>query len=149
MKKPLIYLLLVFTLAASGLRAQEAATEDYVRQNYNKREVMITMRDGVKLFTSIYEPRGKYRQSLEHPEPFQPGEVTLVRFTLPDVSHTFLPGHQLQVQVQSSWFPLVDRNPQTFTNIYQAKDTDFQPSTIRVWHASDHASRITIPVVKH
>lgn len=93
--------------------------------------------------------RGKYRQSLEHPEPFKPGEVTLVKFTLPDVSHTFLPGHQLQVQIQSSWFPLVDRNPQTFTNIYQAKDSDFQPSTIRVWHASEHASRITIPVVNH
>lgn len=93
--------------------------------------------------------RGKYRNSLEKPEPFTPGEVTLVKFTLPDVSHTFLPGHRLQVQVQSSWFPLVDRNPQTFTNIYLASEADFQPSRISVWHSKDRASHITLPIANN
>ena len=58
--------------------------------------------------------RGKFRNSFEKPEPFEPGKPTPVKFTLPDVCHTFRPGHRIMVQVQSSWFPLVDRNPQTF-----------------------------------
>ena len=61
--------------------------------------------------------RGKYRESFEKPVPFRPEEVTTVKFRLPDVAHTFLPGHRVMIQVQSSWFPLVDRNPQPFTNI--------------------------------
>lgn len=60
---------------------------------------------------------GKFRNSFEFPEPFVPGEVTTVEFTMPDIFHTFRKGHRLMIHVQSSWFPLVDRNPQTFTNI--------------------------------
>ncbi len=86
--------------------------------------------------------RGKYRNSLEHPEPFTPGEPTVVRFTLPDVYHTLLPGHRLMLQIQSSWFPLVDRNPQRFVDIYQARDTDFQSAVHRMYRSSTRASQI-------
>ena len=62
--------------------------------------------------------RGKFRNSFEKPEPFEPGKPTVIKFTMPDVCHTFRTGHRIMVQVQSSWFPLVDRNPQTFCDIY-------------------------------
>ncbi|HEX5024432.1 MAG TPA: CocE/NonD family hydrolase [Agriterribacter sp.] len=92
--------------------------------------------------------RGKYRNSFEYPEPFTPGKPTQAKFTLPDVAHTFKKGHRLMVQVQSSWFPLMDRNPQTFTNIYTAKNSDFQKSVIRIYHSTDHASAILLPILK-
>src|SRR5690606_13995801 len=65
--------------------------------------------------------RGKFRKSFEVPVPFKPNKVEEVKFELPDVAHTFRIGHQLMIQIQSSWFPLMDRNPQQFMNIYQAK----------------------------
>lgn len=92
--------------------------------------------------------RGKFRDSFEKPEPFKPGEVAKVKFTMPDVYHTLRPGHRLMVQVQSSWFPLVDRNPQTFCDIYQADEKDFKKQTHRVYRDADHPSRITVGVVK-
>src|SRR5205823_1412033 len=67
--------------------------------------------------------RGKFRNSYERPEPFVPNRPTKVELTLPDVLHTFQKGHRVMVQVQSSWFPLVDRNPQRFVDIYRAKET--------------------------
>ncbi len=90
--------------------------------------------------------RGRYRNSFEKPEAFIPNEVDNVRFNLPDVAHTFLPGHKLMVQVQSSWFPLADRNPQQFINIYTAKDSDFVKSTISVEHLNTFPSSIILPV---
>ncbi|MCW5920700.1 MAG: CocE/NonD family hydrolase [Saprospiraceae bacterium] len=92
--------------------------------------------------------RGRYRNSFEKPEPFQPGKPTQVRFDLPDVAHTFLPGHKIMVQVQSSWFPLADRNPQQFINIYRAKDEDFVPANIQVHRSGAHASGVILPVLK-
>ena len=92
--------------------------------------------------------RGRYRNSFEKPQPFVPGTVTQVRFDLPDVAHTFLPGHKLMVQVQSSWFPLADRNPQQFINIYQAKDEDFIPANIQVFHTPLGASGVELPVLR-
>jgi putative CocE/NonD family hydrolase len=92
--------------------------------------------------------RGKFRTSFEKPEPFKPGEVARVKFTLPDTLHTFRPGHRVMVQVQSSWFPLVDRNPQTFCDIYTAGEKDFVKQTHRVYRDSDHPSRVTVRVVK-
>jgi putative CocE/NonD family hydrolase len=89
--------------------------------------------------------RGKFRNSFEKPEPFVPNKPTRVKYELPDVAHTFKKGHRLMIQVQSSWFPLVDRNPQQFMNIYQAKDSDFKKSTIRVYH---NDSRIILPILK-
>jgi putative CocE/NonD family hydrolase len=92
--------------------------------------------------------RGKFRNSFEKPEPFKPGEVAKVKFTMPDVYHTLRPGHRLMVQVQSTWFPLVDRNPQTFCDIYKADEKDFKKQTHRVYRDSDHPSKITLGVVK-
>ena len=92
--------------------------------------------------------RGKYRNSLEHPEPFTPGEITEVKYALPDVAHTFKKGHRLMVQIQSSWFPLVDRNPQQFMNIYKAEKEDFVPCEIRVYMDAEHPSRIVLPILE-
>jgi putative CocE/NonD family hydrolase len=88
--------------------------------------------------------RGKYRNSFEKPAPFGPNRLTEVKFNLPDVAHTFKKGHRLMIQIQSSWFPIVDRNPQQFMDIYQAKDADFKKATIRV----HHRSKIELPVIK-
>jgi uncharacterized protein len=92
--------------------------------------------------------RGRYRDSFETPAGFKRNKPYLVRFELPDVAHAFLPGHQLMIQVQSSWFPLADRNPQQFVDIYQASDSDFIPLTIRVWHDAKHPSAVVLPVKK-
>lgn len=89
--------------------------------------------------------RGKFRNSFEKPEPFVPNKPTRVKYSLPDVAHTFKKGHRLMIQVQSSWFPLVDRNPQQFMDIYQAKDSDFKKANIRIYH---HDSKIVLPVLK-
>ena len=80
--------------------------------------------------------RGKFRNSLEKPEPFVPGKITTVRFELPDAAHCFKEGHKIMVQVQSSWFPLVDRNPQKFMHILDAEEKDYQPATIRIYDNS-------------
>jgi uncharacterized protein len=92
--------------------------------------------------------RGKYRNSFEKPEAFVPNKVATVKFTLPDVAHTFKKGHRLMIQVQSSWFPLVDRNPQKFLNIYEANDSDFQKAIIRIFHDGLNSSSIILPVLK-
>jgi len=92
--------------------------------------------------------RGKYRNSFEKPEPFVPGEVTRVKFILPDVNHTFLKGHQIMIQVQSSWFPLFDRNPQTFTNIYTCDEDAFQKATHRLYFSADYPSCLKISMLE-
>jgi len=92
--------------------------------------------------------RGKFRNSYEKPEPFKPGIIEKIHFAIPDVAHTFKKGHRLMVQVQSSWFPLADRNPQKFVNIYEADDSDFQKSTIRIYHDSENGSSLVLPVLK-
>lgn len=92
--------------------------------------------------------RGKFRNSLEKPEPFVPGKITEVKYTMPDIAHVFKKGHRIMVQVQSSWFPLVDRNPQQFMDIYKAKDSDFIKSDIKVYHDAVNASKIILPVMK-
>jgi predicted acyl esterase len=91
--------------------------------------------------------RGKYRNSFETPVPFVPGKVTPVKFTLPDVAHTFKKGHRLMIQVQSSWFPLADRNPQVFTDIYKARTAQFKKSAISIHHDAAHPSKVLLPVV--
>ncbi len=91
--------------------------------------------------------RGKFRNSLEHPEPFEPNRPTPVRFELPDVCHNFRAGHRIMVQVQSSWFPLVDRNPQTFTDIYHAEESDYRKATQRVYRSAERRSRIGVSVL--
>lgn len=91
--------------------------------------------------------RGKYRNSFEKPEPFVPGEVTEVKYELPDVAHTFKKGHRIMVQVQNSWFPLVDRNPQKFVNIYDCSDSDFQKATMRIYHSPEFPSHLQVNVL--
>jgi hypothetical protein len=91
--------------------------------------------------------RGKFRNSMAKPEPFVPGAVTQIRFTLNDVFHTFKPGHRIMVQVQSTWFPMIDRNPGTFLDIFQAKDSDYQKTTQRVYRSAENASRVVLPVM--
>ncbi|MEO6949389.1 MAG: CocE/NonD family hydrolase, partial [Ginsengibacter sp.] len=93
--------------------------------------------------------RGKFRNNYVKPEAFVPGKVSEVKFYLNDVLHTFKKGHKIMVQVQSSWFPLVDMNPQTFMRIPEADAKDFQKSTIRVYQDGVNASRIILPVIKN
>src|SRR5262249_6192728 len=91
--------------------------------------------------------RGKFRNSFEKPEPFEPGKVTKVEFAMPDIYHTFRRGHRLMVHLQSSWFPLVDRNPQRFVDIYQAKESDFQKATQRVYRSARNATAVKVGVL--
>lgn len=91
--------------------------------------------------------RGKFRNSYENPQPFTPGKIEKVSFDLNEVAHIFLKGHRIMVQVQSSWFPVVDRNPQKFIKIPLAKANDFQKATIRVFHDAEHSSNIVLPVL--
>jgi len=88
--------------------------------------------------------RGRYRDSYSNPSPFVPNKPTEIKYTMPDVAHTFKKGHRIMVQVQSSWFPLVDRNPQQFIDIYHAKNSDFVKETINVYHGST----LILPVEK-
>jgi hypothetical protein len=92
--------------------------------------------------------RGKFRNSFEKPEPFTPGKVEKIEFTLPDVYHSFRPGHRIMVHVQSSWFPLTDRNPQKFLRIHEAKATDFQKATQRVYRGGAAASALNVLTVE-
>jgi putative CocE/NonD family hydrolase len=91
--------------------------------------------------------RGKFRRGFEKPEPFVPGKTETVETAMPDVFHTFRRGHRVMVQVQSSWFPLVNLNPQTFVNINQARETDFQKATQRVWRTASAPSLVRLNVV--
>ncbi len=90
--------------------------------------------------------RGKFRRGLDRPEAFTPGEPAEVAFTMQDVCHVFRAGHRVMVQVQSSWFPLIDRNPQTFVDIYKAQPDDFRKATHRIYHAPSKSSRLELLV---
>jgi predicted acyl esterase len=91
--------------------------------------------------------RGKFRKSLEKPAPFTPGARTEIEFTMMDVLHTFRRGHRIMVQVQSTWFPLVDRNPGKFMDIYRAKPSDYRATTQRVYRSPATPSRLQISVI--
>jgi predicted acyl esterase len=90
--------------------------------------------------------RGKFRKSFERPEPFSPDTPAEVPFTLQDTCHTFRTGHRVMVQIQSSWFPLIDRNPQTFVDIYTAAENDFRKATQRVYRSKAMPSRLELLV---
>lgn len=92
--------------------------------------------------------RGRYRESFEHPQPVAAGKTLRYRFVLPNANHVFLPGHRIMVQVQSSWFPLYDRNPQSFVpNIFLAKPADYRKATDKVFYGGAAASAIELPIV--
>jgi uncharacterized protein len=92
--------------------------------------------------------RGKYRNSMAKPAPFKPGEPAKIEFVMPDVCHTFRPGHRIMVQIQSSWFPLTDRNPQQFEDIPTAKTSDFVNATERVYHGGTDGSLLRVFVIE-
>jgi hypothetical protein len=103
---------------------------------------------GYQLAVAMDIFRGRYRESLSTPKAIEPGKPLAYRFLLPPTDHEFLPGHRIMVQVQSSWFPLYDRNPQTFVeNIFWAKPGDYKKATQRIYHAPGEASSIELPVV--
>ena len=104
---------------------------------------------GYQLMVSGEIMRGRYRESLETPKAIEPGQVLPYRVRMPVANHTFLPGHRIMVQVQSSWFPLYDRNPQTFVeNIAKAKPEDYRVATQRIYLTGNQASFVELPVVK-
>jgi len=104
---------------------------------------------GYQLMVSADIFRGRYRESLSNPMAITPDKPLLYRFLLPTANHVFLPGHRIMVQVQSSWFPLYDRNPQTFVpNIFWAKPEEYKKATQRVYHTPGEESYIELPVVK-
>ena len=107
----------------------------------------VTM-DGYQRLVRAEVMRGKFRNSYEKPEPFVPGKISEVKINLNHVAHTFKKGHRIMVQVQSSWFPLIDRNPQKFLRIPNANENDFKKSTIRLYHDATHVSKIVLPVLK-
>lgn len=92
--------------------------------------------------------RGRFRNSFEKPDAFKPGKIETVKFDLPDIAHTFKKDHKLMIQVQSSWFPLADMNPQQFINIYEAKQEDYKKAAIRIYHDGTNASSIIIPILR-
>ncbi len=91
--------------------------------------------------------RGRFRNSFEKPTAFTPGKVEEVKFELPPIAHCFKKGHRVMVQIQSSWFPLVDRNPQQFIDIYHCNESDFVKSDIKIYHDTQNASKIILPIL--
>ena len=107
-----------------------------------------TWMGGYQLMVSADIFRGRYRESFETPKALEAGKPLVYRFALPTSNHVFLPGHRIMVQVQSSWFPLYDRNPQTFVpNIFWAKPADYRKAVQRIYHSPSAASFIELPLV--
>ena len=92
--------------------------------------------------------RAKFRNSFEHPEPMEPGEITEIAFDMQDVGHTFLKGHKIMVHVQSTWFPMLNRNPQQFTDIYHAPADAYQEATHRIYATAEHPSHLQLQILK-
>jgi len=106
-----------------------------------------TKMGGFQLLVRGEVMRAKFRNSFSKPEAMKPGQVTEVKFDMQDANHTFRKGHKIMVQVQSSWFPLVDRNPQKFVNIYEATEADFQKATHRVYFSPSQPSHLNVRVL--
>jgi putative CocE/NonD family hydrolase len=105
---------------------------------------------GYQLAVGMEIFRGRYRESFVTPKAIEPNKPLAYRFSLPASNHVFLPGHRIMVQVQSSWFPLYDRNPQTYVpSIFFAKPTDYKKATQRIYHSSSDASYVALPVVEN
>jgi len=122
----------------------DAFPDSAAQRGLNQREIEV---GGYQMLVRGDIFRGKYRNSFEEPEPFTPGEVTRVKFTLPDVNHSFQPGHRIMIQIQSSWFPLFDRNPQTFTNIYECGEDAFQKASHQIYRSAEYPTNLKLPVI--
>ena len=116
-------------------------------EDYPTNEKQVPM-GGYQMLVRGEVMRGRFRNSFEKPEPFEPGKATRVRFEIPDIAHTFRAGHRIMIQVQNSWFPLVDRNPQQFVNIYECDAGDFQKATHRIYHEAGQGSFLEVGVLK-
>ncbi len=111
--------------------------------NYPENDKRVPMQ-GYQMLVRGEVMRGRFRERFESPKPFKPGEVTQVKFSIPDVAHTFRRGHRIMIQVQNSWFPLVDRNPQKFVDIYHCGESDFQKATQRIYHDTKRPSSLEV-----
>ena len=118
--------------------------DDYPDPAQNPREVRM---GGFQQLVRGNVMRGKFRNSFEAPEAFTPNQPTRVRFALQDTNHAFRAGHRIMVQIQSTWFPLLDRNPQVFTDIYGAKASDFRKAVQRVFRSGQLPSRLEVRVL--
>ncbi len=103
--------------------------------------------DGYQMLVRGEVMRGRFRNSFETPEAFEPNKVTQVKFDLPDVAHTFKKGHRFMIQIQSTWFPLVDRNPQQFVDTYHCTDSDFKSCDIKIYHDASRPSKVVLPIL--
>ena len=115
-------------------------------KNYPSNDMHVPM-PGYQMLVRGEIFRGRYRNSYEKPEGFVPGQVTEVKYELPDVAHTFKKGHRIMVQVQNSWFPLFDRNPQQMLDIYHCSNSDFKKATMRIYHEAGKASGVKVKLL--
>ncbi|HEY1025211.1 MAG TPA: CocE/NonD family hydrolase [Sphingobacteriaceae bacterium] len=121
---------------------------DVYPDDYRNEDPKGTELGGYQMLVRGEVMRGKFRNSFEKPEPFIPNQITEVKYNIPDVAHTFKKGHRIMIQVQNSWFPLVDRNPQTFVDIYTADENDFQKATHRIYHDNKNPSHLKLSVIQ-
>ena len=145
---PLVANLMVSTTGTDAdyvVKLIDVYPDDYPNPNPNPDNVEM---GGYQMLLRGEVMRGKFRNSFEKPEPFVPNQITQVKYTLPDVAHTFKKGHRIMIQVQNSWFPLVDRNPQKFVDIYNADDKDFQKAVHRIYHDGNNASSVQVTVIE-
>ena len=145
---PLVANLMVSTTGTDAdyvVKLIDVYPDDYPNNNPNPDNIEM---GGYQMLLRGEVMRGKFRNSFEKPEPFVPNQITQVKYTLPDVAHTFKKGHRIMIQVQNSWFPLVDRNPQKFVDIYNADDKDFQKAVHRIYHEGNNASSVQVSVIE-
>lgn len=121
---------------------------DNIDINAGKDAAIVYPAGGYQMLVHGEIMRGRYRNSYEKPMPFTPKKIEEVKYKLGDIAHTFKKGHRIMIQIQSSWFPLADRNPQQFIDVYHAKDTDFLKSNISIYHNQNAVSKIVLPVLK-
>jgi putative CocE/NonD family hydrolase len=119
--------------------------DDAPDNNPNSKDVRMA---GYQMMVRGEVMRSKFRHSYENPESMVSNEITKIEFTMPDINHTFLTGHKIMVQIQSSWFPLVDRNPQKFVDIYHADEGDFQKAVQRVYHSDKFPSHLKVNLLQ-
>ena len=145
---PMIAKLIVSTSGTDAdyvVKLIDVYPDDYPNTDPNPLNVQM---GGYQMLVRGEVMRGKFRNSFEKPEPFVPNQITQVKYELPDVAHTFKKGHRLMIQIQNSWFPLVDRNPQKFVDIYNADEKDFQKAMHRIYHDSKNSSAVVVSVMQ-
>ncbi len=118
------------------------------KYNYDKTIEANTPLEGYQMLVRGEVFRGRYKTGYDKPTAFVPNKVTPINYEMPDIAHTFQKGHKLMIQIQSSWFPLIDRNPQQFVNIFTCDDKDFVKANIRILHNKQYPSHIVLPVLK-